>query len=194
MTLMRLVVHDLEIGLQVTRMQAEVDRQRLRLRNLEAEATRLHRELHQRIPDLPATAAQTPRGPGSRTRQLVEAMMDYIHHHYHRPLALADVAASLRMNASYLSSLFSRTLGLTFHDYLNELRLAQAEALLRNPHARVCEVACAVGYSSANHFRTVFKIREGLSPSAWRLAQPVPSTGASSRSRRKRSPRLGKES
>jgi AraC-like DNA-binding protein len=106
--------------------------------------------------------------PRSHTEQLVRMMVDYIHRHYHRPLALGDIAAELRMNASYLSNLFSKTKGVTFHRYLDALRLARAKELLRDPRTRVCEVACAVGYVSPNHFRNVFKAREGSPPSVWR--------------------------
>ncbi|MCX6878828.1 MAG: helix-turn-helix transcriptional regulator [Verrucomicrobia bacterium] len=87
-----------------------------------------------------------------------------------RPLGLADVAAALRMNASYLSRLFSTTTGVNFHCYLGDLRLTKAKELLRDPVWRVCEVAAATGYSSLSHFDNVFKTCVGISPSAWRDA------------------------
>jgi AraC-like DNA-binding protein len=119
-----------------------------------------------------------PPPTGSHAEQLVALMLNYIDEHYHRPMALSDVAAALNMNASYLSSLFSRTAGVTFHKYLEGLRLARAKELLRDPRVRVCDVACAVGYVSPNHFRNVFKAHAGKSPSAWRSLphpdEPVP--------------------
>jgi AraC-like DNA-binding protein len=85
-------------------------------------------------------------------------------------MALKEVAAHLGMNANYLSGLFHRATGTTFHRYLHAVRMSKAEELLRDPRARVCEVATAVGYLSPNHFRSVFKACEKLSPSAWTLA------------------------
>jgi AraC family transcriptional regulator len=65
-------------------------------------------------------------------------------------------------------------MGVTFHRYLEQLRLANAEALLRDSRVHVCDVACAVGYASPNHFRNVFKAFKGVSPSTWRqLHQPL---------------------
>lgn len=104
----------------------------------------------------------------NRQRQITQRMLDYVHNHYSRPMQLGDVAAALQMNASYLSDLFSRTMGISLHQYIQEFRLAQARELLRNPVNRVCEVSCAIGYASPNYFRAVFKHRVGISPTHWR--------------------------
>jgi AraC-like DNA-binding protein len=112
---------------------------------------------------------------GGRHHQLVRRMLDFIHEHYSRPMQLADVAAALKMNTAYVSHLFSTSLGVTYGRYLEELRLAKAMELLRDPVNRVCEVAYAVGYADPNYFRAAFKASVGLAPSAWRqTAQPPP--------------------
>ena len=113
----------------------------------------------------------TPPLNGNHRQQLVQRMLNYIHEHYSHPVELHDLAAAMNLNASYVSSLFSTTLGVTFHHYLENFRLARAEDLLRDPVKRVSEVAYAVGYSNAGHFRNVFTTRIGLPPSAWRQAQ-----------------------
>ena len=105
-------------------------------------------------------------------------MLDYLHAHYHRPLQLGEVATALKMNACYLSSLFSQILGITFHQYLNELRMAKAKDLLRDPARHACEVAFAVGYASAGQFWRVFKAHNGLSPCRWREGGCWPSLSA----------------
>jgi AraC-like DNA-binding protein len=104
----------------------------------------------------------------SHGNAIVRMMLDYLHTHYQRPLGLADVAAALKMNASYLSHLFSTIMGTSFHHHLANLRLEKAKEFLRDPTMRVCEVAAASGFASPNHFNNVFKITLGLTPSAWR--------------------------
>jgi AraC-like DNA-binding protein len=101
---------------------------------------------------------------GDHRQHLVDAMLHYINEHYSHPMQLADLAATLDLNPAYVSDLFSTTVGVTFHHYLEELRLAKAKELLQDPRKRVCEVARAVGYTNPNHFRDVFS----ASPSAWR--------------------------
>jgi AraC-like DNA-binding protein len=95
-------------------------------------------------------------------------MLSYIQENYSRPIRLADLAADVHLRPSYACSLFSTTLGMPFHRYLEQFRLVEAKALLRDPVTRVSEVAYAVGYTNPNHFRNVFTARVGLSPSAWR--------------------------
>jgi AraC-like DNA-binding protein len=119
---------------------------------------------------LPAAPVHAGNAPG---HGVVRAMLDHLHAHYQYPMGLADVAAALKMNASYLSSLFSTTMGVSFHCYLGELRLLKAKELLRDPAWHVCEVAAATGYSSPNHFNNVFKASVGLSPSTWREGRPA---------------------
>lgn len=117
-----------------------------------------------------AALATAPTGvfPSAHTQQLVQHMLDYLGTHYQRPLQLNDLAAALRMTPCYLCTLFSHTLGVTFHHYLDELRLAKAKELLGDPARKICEVACAVGYASAGHFGRAFKAHTGLTPCQWR--------------------------
>jgi AraC-like DNA-binding protein len=77
----------------------------------------------------------------------------------------------MKINAAYLSTLFTRTTGMTFHHFLQEVRLSKAKELLRDSRNRVSEVALAVGYASPDAFRRAFKAREGHSPDAWRVGQ-----------------------
>ncbi len=112
-----------------------------------------------------------PQPRHNRGRLLLQRMLDYIHENYSHQIRLTDVATSVRLRPSYASSLFSATLGVTFHRYLEQFRLAKAKNLLRDPVTRVSEVAYAVGYTNPNHFRNVFTARVGLSPSGWRGGQ-----------------------
>ena len=140
-----------------------------RLNHTQIEATRLRGELRHRLPGLPESTVQP--GLGSHAQKLVDAMLDYVHQHYHRPISLDDLASAMKMNASYLSDLFSQTTGVTFHQFLEEVRLSKAKELLRDPRNRVSEVARAAGYASPDSFRHAFKAHEGLSPEAWRAGQ-----------------------
>ena len=115
-------------------------------------------------------ATHTLAAPPHHRLQVVQCMLDYIHEHYSEPIQLNDLAAATHLNASYACSLFSMTTGVTFHHYLENLRLTKAKDLLRDPVRRISEVAYAVGYANPNHFRNVFTDRVGLSPSAWRAA------------------------
>jgi AraC-like DNA-binding protein len=163
--LLQLIAHDLESALETVRWRNEAKRLSDRLQQILVEEHRLRGELHERFPELPEEDPE--RANRSHSQELVNTMQTYVLAHYHRPLQLGDVAAALRMNPSYLSALFSRTTGVTFHRYLEEVRLARAKEMLANPANRVCEVACSVGYASASQFRHMFKQRTGVAPHLW---------------------------
>jgi two-component system response regulator YesN len=136
------------------------------LKNTQIEAARRRGELRRRLPGLPESTVQP--GLGNHAQKLVEAMADYVHQHGHRPISLDELASAMKMNASYLSALFSQTTGVTFHQFLENIRLSKAKELLHDPRNRVREVACAAGYASPDSFRHAFKAHEGLSPGVWR--------------------------
>ena len=167
--LARLIQHDLESTAQARMAGSGLENALRRLNNTQIEAVRHRGELRHRLPGLPEITAQP--GLGSHARKLVQAMLDYVHQHYHRPVGLGELASAMKMNASYLSALFSHTTGVAFHQFLEEVRLSKARELLRDPRNRVGEVACAAGYASPDAFRHAFKAHEGLSPDAWRAGQ-----------------------
>lgn len=167
--LLRNLLHDLETTVQASRLRRELEAALLRLKNLEAEDTRLRKELRQHAPGIPESPK--PPGDGNHREQVVRRMLEYVHANSHSPLQLGDVAKALKMNACYLSSLFSHHTGVCFHYYVTKVRLAKARELLRDPLRRACEVACAVGYASAESFRSSFRHETGMSPSAWRNLQ-----------------------
>jgi AraC-like DNA-binding protein len=164
-----LILHDLESTAQARMAGSRLENALQRLNNFQTEAKRLREEMRQRLPDLLESNVQP--GSGSHARKLVDAMRDYVHQHGHRPISLDDLASAMKMNASYLSALFSQTTGVTFHQFLEEVRMSKARELLRDPRNRVGEVAGATGYASPDAFRHAFKAHEGLSPEAWRARQ-----------------------
>jgi AraC-like DNA-binding protein len=167
--LARLILHDLVSTAQAGMARSGWDNALRRLNHTQIEATRLGAELRRRLPGLPESTGQP--GLRSHAQKLVDVMLDFIHHHYHRQISLDDLASAMRMNASYLSALFSQTTGVPFHQFLEEVRLSKAKELLRNPRNRVGEVACAAGYARPDSFRRAFKAHEGDSPESWRAGQ-----------------------
>lgn len=153
---------------EVTR-RLELERQvayaRRVIAHLAAEDDEIRRHLRRRLPAFPRARLPLARG---KTRQTVERMLDWIQEHYRHPLTLGDLGRALGRSPAHLSSLFSKATGMTFHAYLDQLRLARAKDLLADPLNRVTDIACAVGYASEDWFRHAFKSHTGLSPSFWR--------------------------
>jgi len=100
--------------------------------------------------------------------RLAHALLEYVDTHFREPINLSDLASVFRVDPAYVSTLFHRAHGVTFHEYLEKLRMSYARNLLTDPRNRIAEVAQASGYASTDAFRHAFKAREKLSPKAWR--------------------------
>ena len=84
-------------------------------------------------------------------------------------LSLNSVAERFAVSPSYLSRLIKQNTGLTFSDYITQLRIEQAKVLLLSGKAyMIYEVANWVGYSSQHYFSRIFKEYTGLSPREFR--------------------------
>lgn len=84
------------------------------------------------------------------------------------PVTLAAVARKFSLSPYYLSRMFRRETGFTFTEYVNAVRLKEAQRLLRETDARVVDVAAAVGYRNLSHFGRAFRRFAGCSPLQYR--------------------------
>jgi len=96
---------------------------------------------------------------------------EIIRQQFHRDISLGELAQTVGVSVTYLSKLFNRKYGMNYREYLNEIRIEQAKALLEVPHMKVMEIARRVGYSNANYFTRIFKRLTGLSPQEYRDRQ-----------------------
>jgi AraC family transcriptional regulator len=86
-----------------------------------------------------------------------------IEHNYALPLSLASVAASVGIHRTTLASAFRRFRSASVGEYIREVRIRHAMALL---HGRtpLDEIAYTTGFSDQAHFGRVFKKATGLTP------------------------------
>ena len=96
----------------------------------------------------------------------VKKAVRYITEHYAEPLTISTVAEAVSLNAVYFGVLFKKETRCSFRDYLNTVRLNQAENMLRTGQWNVTEVAQSCGFADIFYFSRVFKKHKGIPPSA----------------------------
>lgn len=101
-------------------------------------------------------------------KQIIQTALDYIHKNFNRSLTLKEVAGVVYLNPAYFSSLFNKTVGSRFVDYLADIRIEHAKKLLLDPRYQIQDVASAVGYEHHRYFSQVFKKKTNLTPYEFR--------------------------
>ncbi len=75
------------------------------------------------------------------------------------------LAKKLAYDYSYLSSLFSSTMGITIEKYIIAQKIEKAKELLVYDELSLSEISYRLGYSSVQHLSNQFKKITGLTPS-----------------------------
>lgn len=95
-------------------------------------------------------------------------ILQYCANHYKEDITVGSVAENLLVSNSCVSHIFSKRIGMNFCDYVNSLRLHEAEELLRNRHYSITEVANLSGFATIRTFNRAFLKRYGITPSLYR--------------------------
>lgn len=105
----------------------------------------------------------------SRPDKIAVDVIKYIDKNWNRPISLWQIADALGYNGSYISRVFKQYTGSSLIQYLNRIRIEQAQKILdKNDKYRVAELAEAVGISDVDYFCRMFKKYSGKTPSQYK--------------------------
>ncbi len=90
----------------------------------------------------------------------------YINQHYDNPeLTLKVIKKALRIHENKISALIKDHFGISYKDYLHQIRITEAKRLFQEANLNINEVATLVGYGNISTFNRAFKAKEGITPS-----------------------------
>ena len=95
------------------------------------------------------------------------AIYKYIHAHYNAQPDVNEVAASVHLSTPAFCRYFRRQTKMTFTDFVNQYRIAQARTLLLLDKS-ISEVCYDVGFESLSYFNKLFNRVAGENPSAFK--------------------------
>ncbi|QUI24687.1 helix-turn-helix transcriptional regulator [Vallitalea pronyensis] len=103
---------------------------------------------------------------------IMDSINQYIDESYQNPdFCLPMVAEKFNLSYAYLSQIFKAFNNECFINYLQQLRMKEAERLLRETNMAVKDIVIACGYNSSNTFGKAFKRMHGISASVYREKQ-----------------------
>lgn len=92
----------------------------------------------------------------------------YIQNNFTKKITLKDIAKIANYSPNYFCSSFKKFTGVTFIDYLNELRFSYAKKLLLNTNHSASEIAERCGFNDFSYFMKTFKSRHGVTTKMYR--------------------------
>lgn len=114
---------------------------------------------------------------GAAEPTLVYQIVSQLAASYREPVTLDSLALKLGVSRYTLSRTFSQKLGCGFPEYLNRLRLSEAESLLLNTDRPITEISYHCGFETPRTFNRAFLKCRGISPRDFRRLASEPADG-----------------
>lgn len=95
----------------------------------------------------------------------VKKAMAYITEHYYENITIGLLAEMNNLHAVYFGKLFKQQTGISYKEYLNRIRINNAEMMLASGDVTVTETAELCGFSDVSYFSNLFKTLKGYPPS-----------------------------
>ncbi|RKP54381.1 AraC family transcriptional regulator [Cohnella endophytica] len=120
-------------------------------------ATEIERHLTELERDVPAM-----------TERVLSTAILFIRNHFAGPITAGQVAIASGLSERHFHRLFTKEMGCTFTQYVQNLRIELSCELLRTTRLSVSEIAEAAGYQDKGFFVKLFKKRTGHTPRSYR--------------------------
>lgn len=102
------------------------------------------------------------------SHSLVQDVIKYLQNGYKEEISLKLLGQKFYINPIYLGQLFHKEKGISFSEYLNQLRLEKAKDLLLHTHEKAGKIGKKVGYADPTYFYKQFKKHCGVTPNEYR--------------------------
>ena len=107
----------------------------------------------------------------SQTEIYVQMALKYIEENYASDITVADIANSIHINRSYLSTIFKQAERQSIKEHLTLYRLEKARILLMNTDLTVSKISMLTGFKNEKTFFRIFKKHFIYSPNSYRKIQ-----------------------
>ncbi len=106
--------------------------------------------------------------------RLLVALLLFADKNFRNSCLLRDAALELGYDYAYISKFFKRRVGISFRQYINNLRIIESKHLLRTGMKSIEEIAAECGFSSLRTFDREFRNQTGTTPSDYRNKHKQP--------------------
>ncbi len=100
-------------------------------------------------------------------QQSISSILEYINESF-ITINEKDVADRFSISYSYFSRSFKQIMNMSFKDYINYLKINEAQKLLLTTPKSIADISEELGFSSPSHFIHVFKKHKACSPKQYK--------------------------
>ena len=100
----------------------------------------------------------------SKTDRDINNAIKFIHQNFKKNFSGKEIAEYCSISLSHLRSKFLKQTGITITQYRDNLRIENAEEMIRSNNFTITEIALELGYCDVYHFSKTFKKIKGISP------------------------------
>lgn len=101
-----------------------------------------------------------------RSVEQIYTVIDYVNSNFASDITPIECAKILHISYGYFAKLFKTVMGKTFKQYLSDVRMSRAHALLISSEYSVTETALLCGYDNVSYFVAEYKKTFGTTPKA----------------------------
>lgn len=102
------------------------------------------------------------------SRERIRTILTYVEEHFGDPVTLAEAARVLGLNKEYFCRFFKKSMGISFMQYLSEVRVSHVYQDLICTDLLIAQVAEKNGFTNQKQFNKIFRERYHCTPSAVR--------------------------
>jgi len=93
----------------------------------------------------------------------IQKILRYIDEHIVDKMSLSDIAKNIHLSKEYTSAIFTKEMGKSITEYINEQKVLVAAELIKTTDMSLGEVALTLGFENYNYFSRIFKKHHGIS-------------------------------
>ncbi len=94
----------------------------------------------------------------------LKRLHQYVEQNYSVPISLKEAAGIAALDSYYFSSYFRAKVGITFTEWLRQVRIRKAMKLMKASDFSITEVAYEVGFGDLRTFERAFKKHTRMTP------------------------------
>lgn len=114
------------------------------------------------------TAEKKPSEKALRDGERIKIMLHYIQEHASDELTLAQIAGSVNLSENECLRCFRSMIGSTPIQYLRQVRIQKAAALLASTNRKISDIGAECGFQEMSYFAKTFRELKGCTPSEFR--------------------------